>query len=115
MNYGKSDTLQQLSQINKSLEDMNTFNNSLSLFPYNNNNNYLNDRNISNPIYNYQNPINQNNKISANSALRQIMNINKSIDSVYENVELMKSSNKINSKVLYLIHHSSQTLEDYDD
>ena len=46
-----------------------------------------------------------------NGALSTINNINKGIDSIYENIKLIKG-NKINSRVLYNINNSSQTYED---
>ena len=55
----------------------------------------------------------KNNFPKPNASLNELININKGIDSVYDNMQLMKSSNKINSKVLYSLSHSSQTFEDY--
>ena len=46
-----------------------------------------------------------------NSILNTLYNINKGIDSVYDNIKLMKG-NKINSRVLYNINNSTQTYED---
>ena len=61
---------------------------------FSNNNNYKND-------FSY----------SQNSILNTLYNINKGIDSVYDNIKLMKG-NKINSRVLYNINNSTQTYED---
>lgn len=53
-------------------------------------------------------------KIHMNSnssyALNEIISIKKGIDSVYDNLQLMKG-NKINSKILYNINNFSQTYE----
>ena len=152
MYNGKIDTLQQLIQINKSLDDINMFNenniknfnkknidkeqNNINNYNYNyNHSSILNSEidinknsslNISNNNYqeinknisNIQDKNSQNNNNSLeynspNSPLNELININKKIDSVYDNMQLMKSSNKINSKVLYNISHSSQTFEEF--
>ena len=53
-------------------------------------------------------------KIHMNSnssyALNEIISIKKGIDSVYDNLQLMKG-NKINSKILYNINNFAQTYE----
>ena len=150
MYNGKIDTLQQLIQINKSLDDINMFNenniknfnkknidkeqNNINNYNYNhsslfnseidiNKNSSLNISNnnyqeINKNISNIQDKNSQNNNNSLeynspNSPLNELININKKIDSVYDNMQLMKSSNKINSKVLYNISHSSQTFEEF--
>lgn len=46
-----------------------------------------------------------------NSTLSTINNINKGIDSIYDNIKLIQG-NKINSRVLYNISNSTQTYED---
>ena len=121
MYNGNLDTLHKLIQINKSLDDINIFNNNKQnkRYSYNLNNSslILSDNNnlmdINSNINTFHNIINQNKLTESNSPLEQIININKRIDSVYDSMQLMKSSNKINSKVLYLVNHSSQTYEDY--
>ena len=54
-----------------------------------------------------------NNNNYLNSSLNEIIRINKGIDGIYDSIQLMKSNNKINSKILYQISHSSQTFEGY--
>ena len=62
------------------------------------------------PKYNINN--NDNNFLQyQNSALNAINNINKGIDSIYNNIKLIQG-NKINSRVLYNISNSTQTFED---
>ena len=62
------------------------------------------------PKYNINN--NDNNFLQyQNSALNTINNINKGIDSIYDNIKLIQG-NKINSRVLYNISNSTQTFED---
>ena len=62
------------------------------------------------PKYNINN--NDNNFLQyQNSALNTINNINKGIDSIYDNIKLIQR-NKINSRVLYNISNSTQTFED---
>ena len=62
------------------------------------------------PKYNINN--NDNNFLQyQNSALNTINNINKGIDSIYNNIKLIQG-NKINSRVLYNISNSTQTFED---
>ena len=58
----------------------------------------------------YKNNI-RNNYIQNNSSLNEIFNINKGIDSIYDNIKLMKG-NKINSKILYNINNYTQTSEE---
>ena len=101
-NNNNNFTLQKLIQINNSLDNINTFN-------------YMNPNYNSNIkyIYNKQNnsevKIKKNNYSQTDSPLNELIAINKGIDSIYDNMKLMKSSNKINSKVLYQISRSSQT------
>ena len=90
--------LNELTKINESLNNININIssqkiNSIDLPKYNINNN---DNNFSQ----YQ-----------NSALSTINNINKGIDSIYDNIKLIQG-NKINSRVLYNISNSTQTFED---
>ena len=95
-------TLYELTKINESLNNINiNINNkpqqkinSINTLDFSNNNNYKND-------FSY----------SQNSILNTLYNINKGIDSVYDNIKLMKG-NKINSRVLYNINNSTQTYED---
>ena len=133
MNNNKMDSLQRLKQINLSLDSINIINNNNikrasdneNYFKYNDKNhldinNYMpiksvaitfNDINKS--IDELNNFFTKNNFPKPNASLNELININKGIDSVYDNMQLMKSSNKINSKVLYSLSHSSQTFEDY--
>ena len=133
MNNNKMDSLQRLKQINLSLDSINIINNNNLkrtsdneiYFKYNDKNhldinNYMpiksvaitfNDINKS--IDELNNFFTKNNFPKPNASLNELININKGIDSVYDNMQLMKSSNKINSKVLYSLSHSSQTFEDY--
>ena len=90
--------LNELTKINESLNNININIssqkiNSIDLPKYNIN---TNDNNFSQ----YQ-----------NSALNTINNINKGIDSIYNNIKLIQG-NKINSRVLYNISNSTQTFED---
>ena len=90
--------LNELTKINESLNNININIssqkiNSIDLPKYNIN---TNDNNFSQ----YQ-----------NSALNTINNINKGIDSIYDNIKLIQG-NKINSRVLYNISNSTQTFED---
>ena len=90
--------LNELTKINESLNNININIssqkiNSIDLPKYNIN---TNDNNFSQ----YQ-----------NSALSTINNINKGIDSIYDNIKLIQG-NKINSRVLYNISNSTQTFED---
>ena len=90
--------LNELTKINESLNNININIssqkiNSIDLPKYNIN---TNDNNFSQ----YQ-----------NSALSTINNINKGIDSIYDNIKLIQR-NKINSRVLYNISNSTQTFED---
>ena len=90
--------LNELTKINESLNNININIssqkiNSIDLPKYNIN---TNDNNFSR----YQ-----------NSALSTINNINKGIDSIYDNIKLIQG-NKINSRVLYNISNSTQTFED---
>ena len=134
MNNNKIDSLQRLKQINLSLDSINIINNNNikrasdneNYFKYNDKNhldinNYMpiksvaitfNDINKS--IDELNNFFTKNNFPKPNASLNELININKGIDSVYDNMQLMKSSNKINSKVLYSLSHSSQTFEDYN-
>ena len=120
MNNNKNGTLSKLIQINNSLDEINIFNDFKSYEP---NDEYK--ENIC-PVINSNIIISNNNDKDKNkeklrktnnseydSPLLEIIKINKGIDSVYDNMQRMKSNNKINSKVLYLISHSSQTLEEY--
>ena len=133
MNNNKIDSLQRLKQINLSLDSMNIINkNNLKrasdneiYFKYNDKNhldinNYMpiksvaitfNDINKS--IDELNNFFTKNNFPKPNASLNELININKGIDSIYDNMQLMKSSNKINSKVLYSLSHSSQTFDDF--
>ena len=116
MNNGISDNLKKLIQINNSLDNINRFNdiNSNNLYFYQNHK--ANDKErINTKIYLNNSIFNEdfhNNNFS-DSPLNEIININKGIDSIYDSIQLMKSNNKINSKILYQISHSSQTLEGY--
>ena len=133
MNNNKTDSLQRLKLINLSLDNMNIINkNNLKSVPGNesyfkdNNKNHLDINNymptqsvtitfnnINKSIDELNNFFTKNNFPKPNASLNELININKGIDSVYDNMQLMKSSNKINSKVLYSLSHSSQTFEDY--
>ena len=53
-----------------------------------------------------------NNYIQTNSSLNAIYNINKGIDSIYDNIKLIKG-NKINSKILYNVNSYTQTSDDF--
>ena len=132
MNNIKVDSLQKLKQINISLDSMNIINKN-NLNKNSENEIYFKDNNKSHldinnhmstfSVTNTFNDINKNideinnffiknNYPRPNASLNELININKGIDSLYDNMQLMKSSNKINSKVLYSLSHSSQTFED---
>ena len=118
-----NNTLEKIMQINNSLDDMKTFNNlnKINTFP-NYKNNYkdkiylpLNKKNFSlftNNVSKFNDNLSSNDYFSNNSPLYKVIEINKGIDSVYDNIALMKSNNKINSKVLYQLNSSSQTTEE---
>ena len=118
-----NNTLEKIMQINNSLDDMKTFNNlnKINTFP-NYKNNYkdkiylpLNKKNFSlftNSVSKFNDNLSSNDYFSNNSPLYKVIEINKGIDSVYDNIALMKSNNKINSKVLYQVNSSSQTTEE---
>ena len=133
MNNNKTDSLQRLKLINLSLDNMNIINkNNLKSVPGNesyfkdNNKNHLDINNymptqsvtitfnnINKSIDELNNFFIKNNFPRPNASLNELININKGIDSIYDNMQLMKSSNKINSKVLYSLSHSSQTFDDF--
>ena len=133
MNNNMTDSLQRLKLINLSLDNMNIINkNNLKSVPGNesyfkdNNKNHLDINNymptqsvtitfnnINKSIDELNNFFIKNNFPRPNASLNELININKGIDSIYDNMQLMKSSNKINSKVLYSLSHSSQTFEDF--
>ena len=133
MNNNKTDSLQRLKLINLSLDSMNIINkNNLKNVPGNesyfkdNNKNHLDINNymptqsvtiafnnINKSIDELNNFFIKNNFPRPNASLNELININKGIDSIYDNMQLMKSSNKINSKVLYSLSHSSQTFDDF--
>ena len=54
----------------------------------------------------------EKNFIQTNSSLNEIYNINKGIDSIYDNIKIMKG-NKINSRILYNINDFTQTSDDF--
>ena len=125
MNNGiNNNNLQKIIQINNSLDNINIFNNinlnNLHFFS----NNKMNDKQrINSQLYfnnatevgydnsNFNGNYTNNNYL--NSSLNEIIRINKGIDGIYDSIQLMKSNNKINSKILYQISHSSQTFEEY--
>ena len=77
----------------------------------------LNSINIIEPKYiNKKNNIYERhlekNFIQTNSSLNEIYNINKGIDSIYDNIKIMKG-NKINSRILYNINDFTQTSDDF--
>ena len=127
MNNGiNNNNLQKIIQINNSLDNINIFNNinlnNLHFFS----NNKMNDKQrINSQLYfnnatevgydnsNFNGNYTNNNNNYLNSSLNEIIRINKGIDGIYDSIQLMKSNNKINSKILYQISHSSQTLEGY--
>ena len=127
MNNGiNNNNLQKIIQINNSLDNINIFNNinlnNLHFFS----NNKMNDKQrINSQIYfsnaaevgydnnNFNGNSTNNNYLNLNSSLNEIIRINKGIDGIYDSIQLMKSNNKINSKILYQISHSSQTFEGY--
>ena len=127
MNNGiNNNNLQKIIQINNSLDNINIFNNinlnNLHFFS----NNKMNDKQrINSQLYfnnstevgynnsNFNGNYTNNNNKYLNSSLNEIIRINKGIDGIYDSIQLMKSNNKINSKILYQISHSSQTLEGY--
>ena len=133
MNNNKVDSLEKLKQINMSLDNMNDINkNNLKRVSNNKINfkdNFKNPLDINNnkPTYSVTSTFNdinknidevnnffiKNNYPRPNASLNELVNINKGIDSIYNNMQSMKSSNKINSKVLYSLSHSSQTFDDY--
>ena len=100
MNSNNSYALQKIIQINNSLDNISLFNhmnlnyNSKIKIKYKNNS---------------EGKFTVNNYSQTDSPLNKLMEINKGIDSIYDNMKLMKSSNKINSKILYQINRSSQT------
>ena len=87
--------LEEISKINESL-------NSINIIVADNKNNEIN-KNEKSII---------NNSIQSYSSLNEIININKGIDSIYDNLQLIKG-NKINCKILYNINNYTQTSEDY--
>ena len=98
--YNKNSQLQALIQINKSLNEI-----SIShITKQKNNNNETN--NIIYPNINEFSPINNNFKCS--SHINELININKSIDSIDYNMKSIKKD-KINSEVLYQKCKYSQT------
>ena len=129
MNNSKNDSLQKIIQINNSLDGINILNDineNKIKFTNKNENDYIEnkhsksnlsdfssiiraDKNNKGFIYNLSKDTYSNN----NSPLNEIIKINQNIDSIYDSMQLMKSSNKINSKVLYQVNHSSQTFENY--
>ena len=127
MNNGiNNNNLQKIIQINNSLDNINIFNNinlnNLHFFS----NNKMNDKQrINSQLYfnnatevgydnsNFNGNYTNNNNNYLNSSLNEIIRINKGIDGIYDSIQLMKSNNKINSKILYQISHSSQTFEGY--
>ena len=133
-NNNKLYSLQQLKQINKSLDNVNIinknnlksdFDNEIYLKDNNNNNQLsINNFNPAHSVTNTFKDINKNidelnnffiknNFPKPNTSLNELININKGIDSIYDNMQLMKSNNKINSKVLYNLSHSSQAIDDF--
>ena len=130
MNNSKNDSLQKLIQINNSLDEINLLNdingNNINLFNNNNKNDY-NEKTLS-PLNlsdfsslnsddkndkGFSDNLSKNNYLNNNSPLNEIIRINQNIDSIYDSMLLMKSSNKINSKILNQVNHSSQTFENY--
>ena len=89
---------------NKSLEDLIKINESLNSI------NIIQSKIINHKIKLYEND-NRNIHKQNNSALNKIIFINKGIDTIYDNIKLMKG-NKINSKILYNINNYTQTYED---
>ena len=87
--------LEEISKINESL-------NSINIIVPDNKNNEIN-KNEKSII---------NNSIQSYSSLNEIININKGIDSIYDNLQLIKG-NKINCKILYNTNNYTQTSEDY--
>ena len=87
--------LEEISKINESL-------NSINIIVPDNKNNEIN-KNEKSFI---------NNSIQSYSSLNEIININKGIDSIYDNLQLIKG-NKINCKILYNTNNYTQTSEDY--
>ena len=119
MYYDNNLNLQKLIQINKNLDSIYTFNNNTNKdtqsFPrehynyskYNINNNLLNEENYK--MFGEKLTENNSTNSNPNSALNKICRINNVIDSVYDDMQLMKSNNKINCRILYQVNRSSQT------
>ena len=129
MNNSKNDSLQKIIQINNSLDGINLLNdiNENNIKFTNKNKNDFNENNHSQSNksdFSSIIPADKNNKgfsynlskdaySNNNSPLNELIKINQSIDTIYDSMQLMKSSNKINSKVLYQVNNSSQTFENY--
>ena len=128
MNNSKNDSLQKIIQINNSLDGINilNINENKIKFTNKNENDYIENNHSQLNLSDFSSiiPADKNNKgftynlskdaySNDNSPLNEIIKINQNIDSIYDSMQLMKSSNKINSKVLYQVNHSSQTFENY--
>ena len=93
-----------LNERNKNLEEILKINESLNSI------NIIEPKIINKKINSNEKNIESYYKLN-NSALNKITFINKGIDSIYDNIKLMKG-NKINSKILYNINNYTQTYED---
>ena len=89
----------------KILEELSKINESLSSI------NIIQPENKNIEINSNEKSIINNNDIQSYSSLNEIININKGIDSIYDNLQLIKG-NKINCKILYNINNYTQTSED---
>ena len=86
----------------KILEELSKINESLSSI------NIIQPENKNIEINSNEKSIINNNDIQSYSSLNEIININKGIDSIYDNLQLIKG-NKINCKILYNINNYTQT------